>query len=86
MLAWTQVEAARSRGIMIWFLGKASHPAGVFHWRMVLDVLFACFAMVANVKCALGLGGFLEAAPIYSNGVAGGWRRYSARLGGGGSL
>jgi hypothetical protein len=43
-------------------------------------------ARVGNVECRLGLGGFLGAAPIYSNRVAVGLGEYIARLGGGGRL
>ncbi len=47
---------------------------------------FLALPWVRNVECALGLGGFLGAAPIYSNGVAGGRRHKPARRGGGRSL
>ena len=47
---------------------------------------FLALQWLRNVQCALGLGGFLGAAPIYSNRVAGGRRHYPVRSGGGRSL
>src|ERR1700675_4979815 len=86
VLGWAQGAAAGWRGIMIGFLGKASTPAGVFHWRNFWMYFLLASPWHANVECALGLGGFLEAAPIYRNGVAGGRRHYLARGDGGGGL
>jgi hypothetical protein len=54
--------------------------------RAVEMQFFLALERLANVKWQLVLGGFLGAAPIYSQSLAGRCRHYPARLVGGGSL
>ena len=72
---------------MMVHLRKAAYPQPEFSTGGNFFVyFFLALLRAANVKLHLVLGGFLGAAPIYSNRVAEGHRHYPARLGGGGSL
>src|SRR5229473_6864127 len=85
--AWTQYAPVSMRAIMMWSSGNPRPPRSFPLREKRQDVLFfLALAWVRNVECALGLGGFLGAAPIYSNGVAGRRRHHPARRGGGRSL
>src|SRR5258707_8456781 len=84
VLAWTQYAPVSARAPMMWSSGNPRPPRSFVLGEKRQDVLFfLALPWVRNVECALGLGGFLGAAPIYSNGVAGRRRHNPARRGGG---
>ena len=88
LISWTRRVHICSGGIMMKSpSGNCAAQVEVFHrvtrWECRF---FLALSRVRKVECALVLGGFLGAAPIYSNPVAGGRRHYPARLAGGGRL
>ena len=85
--AWAQCAPVCTRALMMVVLREPT-PSPEFSTEKAAARcnFFLALPGVANVECALGLGGFLGAAPIYSNRVAGARRHKPARRGGGRSL
>lgn len=87
LICWTPSALVSTRGLMMKFPSGSCVSQPEFSTGLQsANVVFACVGEGWKSRVSLVLGGFLGAAPIYSNPVAGGRRHYPARLAGGGRL